>query len=43
MRRFHKPNDEKRMLVILAPVQYDAWLTCPVEDAPDFFISYLAE
>jgi putative SOS response-associated peptidase YedK len=34
MQRFHKPNDEKRMLVILRPEQYDEWLACPVEDAP---------
>lgn len=43
MRRFHKPDDEKRMLVILSPEQYDDWLTCPVEDAPHFFTPYPAE
>lgn len=43
MRRFHKPDDEKRMLVILAPDQYDDWLTCPVEDAAYFFTPYPAE
>ncbi|HJV73869.1 MAG TPA: SOS response-associated peptidase family protein [Noviherbaspirillum sp.] len=43
MRRFHKPDDEKRMLVILSPEQYDDWLTCPVEDAPHFFTHYPAE
>jgi putative SOS response-associated peptidase YedK len=37
MQRFHKPDDEKRMLVILPADQFDAWLHCPVEDAPDFF------
>ena len=42
MRRFHKPNDEKRMLVLLEPEQYDAWLTCPVEEAPRFFVPYPA-
>ncbi|WP_019139843.1 SOS response-associated peptidase [Noviherbaspirillum massiliense] len=42
MQRFHKPTDEKRMLVILAPDQYDGWLHCPVEDAPDFFAQYPA-
>lgn len=26
MRRFHKPNDEKRMVVILPDDQYDNWL-----------------
>ncbi len=43
MQRFHKPNDEKRMLVILEPAQYDDWLHCPVGDAPDFFVRYPAE
>jgi putative SOS response-associated peptidase YedK len=28
MQRFHKPTDEKRMLMILRPEQYDEWLTC---------------
>lgn len=28
MRRFHKPDDEKRSLVILRPDDYDAWLAC---------------
>jgi putative SOS response-associated peptidase YedK len=43
MQRFHKPNDEKRMLVILRPDQYDEWLSCPVDDAPDFFTPYPAD
>jgi putative SOS response-associated peptidase YedK len=43
MQRFHKPDDEKRMLVILDPQQYDDWLQCPVEDAEDFFVRYPAE
>jgi putative SOS response-associated peptidase YedK len=41
--RFHKPNDEKRMLVNLRPEQYDEWLTCPVADAPSLFVRYPAE
>jgi putative SOS response-associated peptidase YedK len=28
MRKFHKPDDEKRSLVIVAPEEYDAWLNC---------------
>jgi putative SOS response-associated peptidase YedK len=28
MRRFHKPGDEKRALVIVPPDEYDAWLAC---------------
>jgi putative SOS response-associated peptidase YedK len=43
MQRFHKPDDEKRMLVLLRPEQYDEWLHCPVEDAPSFFERYPAE
>lgn len=43
MQRFHKPGDEKRMLVILRPDQYDAWLTCEAEGAARFFERYPAE
>jgi putative SOS response-associated peptidase YedK len=43
MQRFHRPTDEKRMLVILRPDQYAEWLHCPVEDAPNFFARYRAE
>lgn len=43
MQRFHKPDDEKRMLVILKPEQYDAWLHCPVDDAPGFFARFPAQ
>jgi putative SOS response-associated peptidase YedK len=43
MQRFHKPDDEKRMLVILCPDQYDDWLHCAVEEAPEFFERYPAE
>lgn len=28
MRRFHKPDDEKRALVVLPPEDVDAWLQC---------------
>lgn len=43
MQRFHKPNDEKRMVVILQPDQFDAWLHCPVEEAPGFFTRFPAD
>ncbi len=43
MQRFHKPADEKRMLVILEPERYDDWLHAPLEEAPDFFVRYPAE
>jgi putative SOS response-associated peptidase YedK len=37
MQRFHKPEDEKRMVVILDPKDYGEWLSCPVNEAPKFF------
>jgi len=37
MQRFHKPEDEKRMVVILDPRDYGEWLSCPVNEAPKFF------
>lgn len=43
MQRFHKPDDEKRMLVILDPRQIDDWLHCPVEEAHSFFVRYPAQ
>lgn len=29
MRRFHKPGDEKRSVVVLEEAEYDRWLDCP--------------
>ena len=37
MQRFHKPGEEKRMVVILDPQDYGQWLSCPVGEAPAFF------
>lgn len=37
MQRFHKPGEEKRMVVLLAPQEYGAWLSCSVDEAPRFF------
>jgi putative SOS response-associated peptidase YedK len=36
MKRFHTPGDEKRMVVILDPQDYQAWLTCSVAEAKSF-------
>ena len=33
MRQFHAPEDEKRMVVILDPEQFEGWLTCSVAEA----------
>ncbi|OWW22122.1 SOS response-associated peptidase [Noviherbaspirillum denitrificans] len=43
MQRFHKPDDEKRMLVLLDEGQVDDWLHCPLEEAGHFFARYPAE
>ncbi len=43
MKRFHAPNEEKRMVVILDPSEYDAWLSCPVNEAPNFFKQWQGE
>jgi putative SOS response-associated peptidase YedK len=37
MQRFRRPGDEKRMVVILDPNDYDKWLSGPVKEAPKFF------
>ncbi|MBS0339620.1 MAG: SOS response-associated peptidase family protein [Proteobacteria bacterium] len=41
MKRFHRPEDEKRMVVVLDPSDYDEWLACPVAQAPRFFRQWL--
>lgn len=38
--RMHRPGDEKRMVVILQEQDYGAWLSCPVNEAPQFFKQY---
>ncbi|KRB78297.1 SOS response-associated peptidase [Noviherbaspirillum sp. Root189] len=43
MQRFHRPDDEKRMLVILRPDQYDEWLHCPVDEVSVFLERYPAD
>lgn len=43
MRQFHKPNDEKRMVVILPESQYDNWLRATPEQSPKFLKLYSAE
>jgi putative SOS response-associated peptidase YedK len=35
--RMHRPQDEKRMVVILNASEYDDWLTCSPEEAPRYF------
>lgn len=43
MRQFHKPGDEKRMIVILPESEYDAWLQAPAADSRDFLRPFPAE
>lgn len=35
---YHRPDDEKRMVVILPEDQYDAWLDAPPERSMDFML-----
>jgi putative SOS response-associated peptidase YedK len=43
MNRFHRPGEEKRMVVILDEADYDPWLDCPVEQAWQFIKQYPAD
>lgn len=43
MRNFHKPQDEKRMVVILEERDYDAWLGAPAADSRAFLHSFPAD
>jgi putative SOS response-associated peptidase YedK len=43
MKHFHRPGDEKRMVVILEEPQYDAWLKCPQDSMMSFMRQYPAE
>ena len=36
MRNFHKPQDEKRMIVILPPDRYDDWLEADANESDEF-------
>lgn len=43
MQLFHKPTDEKRMVVILPDEQYDNWLHAGPDDCREFLREYPAE
>jgi len=43
MKSFHKPGDEKRMVVILNPDSYDAWLAASPEESMDFMRQFPAD
>jgi putative SOS response-associated peptidase YedK len=38
MQRFHKPDDEKRMVVVLDEADYDRWLDAPIARMRDFLV-----
>ena len=35
--RFHEPEDEKRMVLILGEEKYDRSITCSIDEAKPFF------
>lgn len=43
MCQFHKPADEKRMVVILPPDSYDHWLRATPQQSMDFMRAYPAD
>lgn len=43
MNSFHKPTDEKRMVVILPEAAYDEWLSATPEQSMDFMQAYPAD
>ena len=43
MQRFHKPDDEKRMVMILDPGQYQGWLDGSLATEADVYRQYPAE
>ena len=43
MQRFHKPDDEKRMVMILDPDQYQDWLDGSLVTEEDVYRQYPAE
>ena len=43
MNKFHKPADEKRMVVILQDDQYAQWLNAPTQEYGNFLKEYPAE
>lgn len=43
MRNFHKPDDEKRMVVILHEHEYDAWLSVSAQESGYFLRQFPAE
>jgi len=36
-KRMHRRDEEKRMVIILEPSEYNDWLSCSVEEARKYF------
>ena len=43
LRDYHRPEDEKRIIVILPESQYTAWLNAPASESMDFIRHYPAD
>jgi len=43
MRNFHRPDDEKRMVVVLPEARYEDWLTASLPDAKALLLPYPAD
>ena len=43
MQRFHKPGDEKRIIVILRPEEYMSWLKASADEVPSFLTQFPAD
>ena len=43
MRNFHKPGDEKRMVVVLREGTYQDWLEAPLSRVGGFLVAYSAD
>ncbi|QDL54983.1 SOS response-associated peptidase [Rhodoferax aquaticus] len=43
MNQFHKPTDEKRMVVVLSEEHYGDWLSAPMESSTNFLRPYRAD
>jgi putative SOS response-associated peptidase YedK len=43
MQQFHKPADEKRMVVVLPPDRYQDWLEAKPEQSMEFLQMFPAE
>ncbi|WP_313063646.1 SOS response-associated peptidase family protein [Paraburkholderia sp. LEh10] len=42
MKRFHKPGDEKRSVVIVPPTEYADWLSCRSVDEARFLLAAIS-